>query len=56
MWLGEGCSLLAKTFSFRFWGFSDNKGVKKEMHICFPRFDIIVFMLERCGNSCGDNV
>ena len=56
VWLGEGCSFLAETFSFNFLGFSDSKEVKKAMHICFPKFDIMMFILKRCGRSCGGNV
>ena len=44
VWLGEGYSFLAETFIF--WGFSDSKEVKKKaMHICFPKFDIMMFIL-----------
>ena len=56
MCLGEGYSFLAETFSFKFLGFSDRKEVRKAMHICFPKFDIMVFILKRCGRSCGGNV
>ena len=56
VWLGEGCSLHAETLSFKLLGFSDSKEIKKAMHICFPKFDTIMFILKRCGRSCGDNV
>ena len=45
VWLGEGCSFLAETFSFIFGGFSGSKEVKKAMHICFPKFYIMMFIL-----------
>ena len=45
VWLGEACSFLAETFAFNFLGFSDSKEVKKAMHICFHKFDIMMFIL-----------
>ena len=33
VWLGEGCSLHAKTLSFKLLGFSDSKKVKKKQCI-----------------------
>ena len=56
VWLGEGCSFLAGTFSFKFLGFNDSKELKKAMHIYFHKFDKVVFILKRCGRSCGGNV
>ena len=56
VWLGAGCSLLAETFSFNFWGFSDSKRVKRPMRVCFPKFDIIVVKLKDVAEVGRDNV
>ena len=53
VWLGEGCSLHAETLSFKLLGFSDSKKVKKAMHICFPKFDTILFDTKDVAEVAG---